>query len=87
MAEKENLILEVDIDVTSPLKVEVGERGGFNYLDVRHYWEPNPGELARTKKGIRVSLDQTLPLVNTILDALNQTMGSSFVVVEEGSDG
>jgi len=82
MAEEKNLIIEVDIDAASPLKIEVGERGGSNYLDIRFYWEPNPGEWARTKRGVRVGLDDTLPLVNTILDALNQTIGSSFVVVE-----
>ncbi len=78
----EPLIIEVDLDRENPIKVEVGTNDDVSYLDIRSYWQPNPGEFVRTKRGVRLALLEAPIIVDAILKAFNQVTGSHLMVVE-----
>lgn len=74
---------DVDIDVSQPVRVEVSEYRERTNLQIRHWWEPDgSNDLVRTKKGVTIPLDDTLVLVNAILDLYNEATNQSFEVVE-----
>lgn len=82
MAEKPN-IRDVDIDILQPIKVEVSEYRGQTNLQVRHWWKPKEHEdLVRTKKGITIPLDDTLVLIQVMLDSYNEATEQHFAIVE-----
>lgn len=74
---------DVDIDIAQPIKVEVSEYRDKTNFQIRHWWKPEGSdELVRTKKGITILLDDTLVLINAILDLYNEATNQSFEVVE-----
>ena len=74
---------DVDIDIPQPIRVEVSEYRERTNLQIRHWWKPdNSDELVRSKKGITIPLDDTLVLMNAVLDLYNEATNQSFKIVE-----
>ena len=72
--------IQPDLDVREPLVISIGLFNERPRLDVRHYYENAEGEMAPTKKGINVPLEDILPLIDSILLAYTESTGKRLGV-------
>lgn len=60
------LIGEIQKNSTEKIRVSLSEYKGYQFIDVRVYFEDDSGEWKPTKKGITVSKDNIEPLVKLL---------------------
>lgn len=84
MTDDKGIIKQVDLDSKKLVRVEVSEWRGTTYFDVREWWTPEDGDPARTKKGVKVKLDDALVLIDTMVAVYNEATGSNLSLQEGG---
>lgn len=80
--------IEVDADVSLPVTVELGDFRGVPNLSIRHWYQREDGQYARTQKGVTIPFDDREALLQALVDAINlgATDGSQIrlVIAKQG---
>lgn len=80
--------VEVDADMALPVTVELGEFRGQPNISIRHWYQREDGQYARTQKGVTLPFDNRVELLNALVDAINLgvTDGSQIrlVIAQDG---
>lgn len=60
------LIGELQKNSTEKIRISLSEYKGYQYIDVRIFFEADDGSWKPTKKGITISRDNIEPLINLL---------------------
>lgn len=82
-ADADKVNVEVDADVSNPVTVAINEFRGRTNLNIRHWYQREDGQYARTQKGVTVPFDDRVELLQALVDTINlgATDGSQIRLV------